>query len=84
MILTYDLITFFIGLELFSLSTYLLVLLKKNKETSIAGIIYILLGGISSCFILLGIAEIYKNIGLTDLEVIKNILKFEKNIVFYG
>lgn len=64
-----DLISVFISIELQSYGLYLLCCLYRNSESSTsAGLIYFLLGGLSSCFILLGIALIYINIGTTNLD----------------
>jgi NADH-ubiquinone oxidoreductase chain 2 len=64
-----DLISAFISIELQSYGLYLLCCLYRNSESSTsAGLIYFLLGGLSSCFILLGIALIYINIGTTNLD----------------
>ena len=64
-----DLISVFISIELQSYGLYLLCCLYRNSESSIsAGLMYFLLGGLSSCFILLGISLIYINIGTTNLD----------------
>ncbi len=64
-----DLISVFISIELQSYGLYLLCCLYRNSESSTsAGLTYFLLGGLSSCFILLGIALIYINIGTTNLD----------------
>jgi NADH-ubiquinone oxidoreductase chain 2 len=64
-----DLISIFISIELQSYGLYLLCCLYRNSESSTsAGLMYFLLGGLSSCFILLGIALIYVNTGTTNLD----------------
>jgi NADH-ubiquinone oxidoreductase chain 2 len=64
-----DLISVFISIELQSYGLYLLCCLYRNSESSTsAGLMYFLLGGLSSCFILLGIALIYVNTGTTNLD----------------
>lgn len=64
-----DLISIFISIELQSYGLYLLCCLYRNSESSTsAGLMYFLLGGLASCFILLGIALIYINVGTTNLD----------------
>ena len=69
LISTNDLVSIFLSIELQSYGLYLLSTINKNSEFStIGGLIYFLLGGLSSCFILLGIALIYANSGNTGLD----------------
>jgi len=69
LISTNDLVSIFLSIELQSYGLYLLSTINKNSEFStIGGLIYFLLGGLSSCFILLGIALIYANSGNTSLD----------------
>ncbi|OJJ41976.1 hypothetical protein ASPZODRAFT_155593 [Penicilliopsis zonata CBS 506.65] len=64
-----DLISIFLSIELQSYGLYLLCTMYRNSESSTsAGLTYFLLGGLSSCFILLGIALIYANLGVTYLD----------------
>jgi NADH-ubiquinone oxidoreductase chain 2 len=67
----------FIAIELQSYGLYILCALYKNSELStFAGLMYFMLGGLSSCFILLGTALLYSNSGTTNLEnfyIINNI-----------
>jgi NADH:ubiquinone oxidoreductase subunit 2 (subunit N) len=66
---TNDLISVFLSIELQSYGLYLLATLYRNSEKSTsAGLTYFLLGGLSSCFILLGIALLYINSGSTNLD----------------
>lgn len=75
-----DLISVFISIELQSYGLYLLCCLYRNSESSTsAGLMYFLLGGLSSCFILLGIALIYINTGTTNLDnfyIINNLYNY--------
>jgi NADH-ubiquinone oxidoreductase chain 2 len=77
LILSSDLISVFLSIELQSYSLYLIASIYRNSESSItAGLTYFLLGGLSSCIILLGICLIYINFGNTSLEniyIINNI-----------
>lgn len=66
-----DLISFYLSLELQSFGLYILATLYKEKESATnAGLKYFLLGGLSSCLILLGVAIIYSYTGMTQLESI--------------
>ena len=72
-----DIVSIFLSIELQSYGLYLLCTLYRNSELSTsAGLTYFLLGGLSSCFILLGTSLLYANYGTTNLEgyyVINNI-----------
>jgi NADH-ubiquinone oxidoreductase chain 2 len=64
-----DLVTIYLAIELQSYGLYLLCAMYRNSESSTsAGLTYFLLGGLASCFILLGIALIYANLGVTYLD----------------
>nr|YP_009240538.1 NADH-ubiquinone oxidoreductase chain 2 [Pyronema omphalodes]AMO66510.1 NADH-ubiquinone oxidoreductase chain 2 [Pyronema omphalodes] len=64
-----DLISMFLAIELQSYGLYIFATLYRNSEWSTsAGLTYFLLGGLSSCFILLGSALLYANCGLTSLD----------------
>nr|NP_775397.1 NADH dehydrogenase subunit 2 [Akanthomyces muscarius]AAO14658.1 NADH dehydrogenase subunit 2 [Akanthomyces muscarius] len=64
-----DLITIFLSIELQSYGLYILSTVYRNSELSTTGgLIYFLLGGLSSCFILLGTALLYAKSGRTSLE----------------
>src|ERR1700743_2842559 len=77
LVLSSDLISVFLAIELQSYSLYLISSIYRNSESSIsAGLTYFLLGGLSSCLILLGISLLYMNSGNTSLEniyIINNI-----------
>ena len=66
LIISNDLIILYLGLELYSLSVYLLLFKNKNKIT----ILYFLLGSISSSFILLAIALLYNSTATLDIKYI--------------
>lgn len=69
LISTNDLVSIFLSIELQSYGLYLLSTIYRNSELSTAGgLIYFLLGGLSSCFILLGTSLLYANSGTTNLE----------------
>jgi NADH-ubiquinone oxidoreductase chain 2 len=64
-----DLISIFLSVELQSYGLYLLCAMYRNSESSTsASLTYFLLGGLASCFILLGIGLIYTNLGVTYLD----------------
>lgn len=64
-----DIVSIFLSIELQSYGLYLLSTLYRNSELSTsAGLTYFLLGGLSSCFILLGISLLYANYGTTSLD----------------
>ena len=64
-----DLISLFLSVELQSYGLYLLCAIYRNSETSTSSsLTYFLLGGLASCFILLGIGLIYANVGVTYLD----------------
>jgi NADH-ubiquinone oxidoreductase chain 2 len=64
-----DLISIFLCIELQSYGLYILSTIYRNSELSTTGgLIYFLLGGLSSCFILLGTGLLYANSGTTSLD----------------
>jgi NADH-ubiquinone oxidoreductase chain 2 len=69
LISTSDLISVFLSIELQSYGLYLLSTIYRNSELSTTGgLIYFLLGGLSSCFILLGTSLLYANSGTTNMD----------------
>lgn len=69
LISTGDLISMFLSIELQSYGLYILSTLYRDSESATAGgLTYFLLGGLSSCFILLGSALLYVNSGTTNLD----------------
>jgi NADH-ubiquinone oxidoreductase chain 2 len=66
---TNDLVSIFLSIELQSYGLYLLSTIYRNSElATTGGLIYFLLGGLSSCFILLGTALLYANSGTTNMD----------------
>ena len=66
---TNDLVSIFLSIELQSYGLYLLSSIYRNSELSTTGgLIYFLLGGLSSCFILLGTSLLYINSGTTSMD----------------
>ena len=88
---TSDLVSIFLSIELQSYGLYLLSTLYRNSELATSGgLTYFLLGGLSSCFILLGTSLLYANSGTTNLDslyVITSISEITKdhtiNILFW-
>lgn len=66
---TGDLISLFLSIELQSYGLYILATLYRDSESATSsGLTYFLLGGLSSCFILLGSAILYVNSGTSNLD----------------
>src|SRR5436305_4286000 len=85
-----DIFSMFISIELQSYGLYLLSTLYRNSElATTSGLTYFLLGGLSSCFILLGTSLLYANSGTTSLEnlyvitSISDIVQDNVNITLY-
>ena len=84
MISSYDLIVFYIGLELQSLSLYVLAAFNQNKtKSSEAGLKYFVLSALSSGLLLYGCSLIYGFSGSTNFYLIsENIHSSEYGNVF--
>ena len=66
---TSDIVSIFLSIELQSYGLYLLSTIYRDSELSTsAGLTYFLLGGLSSCFILLGTSLLYANSGTTNID----------------
>jgi len=69
LISTSDLVSIFLSIELQSYGLYLLSTIYRDSEPATSGgLMYFLLGGLSSCFILLSTALLYANSGTTNLD----------------
>ena len=69
LISTSDLVSIFLSIELQSYGLYLLSTIYRDSEPATAGgLMYFLLGGLSSCFILLSTSLLYANAGTTNLD----------------
>jgi NADH-ubiquinone oxidoreductase chain 2 len=91
LISTSDLVSIFLSIELQSYGLYLLSTLYRNSELATkGGLTYFLLGGLSSCFILLGTSLLYANSGLTNLDGIyiitslSDLSNYENNNFIYS
>jgi NADH-ubiquinone oxidoreductase chain 2 len=64
-----DLVSIFLAIELQSYGLYLLSAIYRDSEPATSGgLMYFLLGGLSSCFILLSTSLLYANSGTTNLD----------------
>jgi NADH-ubiquinone oxidoreductase chain 2 len=80
-----DLGSIYLCIELQSFSLYIISSMHRNSESSTgSALTYFLLGGLSSCFILLGIALLYANSGLTNLDAIYSIVSDSENHIEYS
>ena len=69
LISTSDLVSIFLSIELHSYGLYLLSTIYRDSESSTSGgLMYFLLGGLSSCLILFGTSLLYANSGTTNLD----------------
>lgn len=82
-----DLVTIFLAIELQSYGLYILSTIYRNSESSTsAGLTYFLLGGLSSCIILLGQSLLYINLGNTNLDgiyIIHTIFNSDPSMLAY-
>lgn len=66
---SYDLLSFYLAIEMQSLCFYVLAASKKDSSFSIeAGLKYFILGSLSSVFLLLGMSILYGSSGTTSFE----------------
>jgi len=78
MVTANDLIVSFLGIEILSISMYVLVASERRRATSLeAGLKYFVLGGFSSAFLLYGIALVYGTTGETNIIRIATVLADE-------
>jgi NADH-ubiquinone oxidoreductase chain 2 len=86
LISSYDLISMYLSIELQSFGLYVLSTLYRDSESSTnAGLKYFLLGGLSSCLILLGSGLIYSYTGITNFESLYNLISVsELNYIIQG
>ena len=80
-----DLGSIYLCIELQSFSLYIISSMHRNSESSTgSALTYFLLGGLASCFILLGIGLIYANSGLTNLDGIYSIISDSEKYINYS
>ena len=76
-----ELVTAFIGLEMSSISTYVLIGFRKRSEPSNeASMKYFLLGSFATAFFLYGIAMVYGAAGTTYIDKIQALLEASSSI----
>ena len=70
-----DLLSMYLSIELQSFGLYILATIYRDSGSATsAGLKYFLLGGLSSCLILLGAALVYNFTGLTNFESIYSLI----------
>ena len=70
-----DLITLFVGLELLSISSYILAgMRKKNKESNESAMKYVINGSISTAITLFGMSYVYGLTGTTNMAGMRDVL----------
>ncbi len=85
MISAFDLIVFYLGLELQSLCLYILASFKRDNEKSAeAGLKYFVLSALASGLLLYGCSLIYGFTGSTNFDVISNILDSSNTGAVFG
>jgi formate hydrogenlyase subunit 3/multisubunit Na+/H+ antiporter MnhD subunit len=68
LVLTRDIFNSFVFMEILSISSYALIGLQQNKNSLVAGIKYMLAGGISSFLFLIGVIFAYRFTGTLNLD----------------
>ena len=85
MISSYDLIVFYLGLELQSLCLYILAAFKRTEEKSTeAGLKYFVLSALASGLLLYGCSIVYGFTGSTNFEIISTNLTIENPGAVFG
>ena len=85
MISSYDLIVFYLGLELQSLSLYILAAFKTDNEKSTeAGLKYFVLSALATGLLLYGCSLIYGFTGSTNFQIISNNLNENNTGAVFG
>ena len=70
-----DLLSMYLSIELQSFGLYILATIyRESGPATSAGLKYFLLGGLSSCLILLGLALVYSFTGLTSFESLYSLI----------
>nr|YP_009693744.1 NADH dehydrogenase subunit 2 [Inonotus obliquus]BBN21270.1 NADH dehydrogenase subunit 2 [Inonotus obliquus] len=76
-----DLLSMYLSIELQSFGVYILAtLFRDSRLATSAGLKYFLLGGLSSCLILLGSGLVYFYTGLTNLDSIYSIISISNSL----
>jgi NADH-quinone oxidoreductase subunit N len=78
-------ISFFIGLELLSVSLYALIAYLRNRNNAVeAGVKYLVLAALSSAFLLFGMALIYMDTGSMEFTAIAQKISASSALFFTG
>jgi len=81
LISSYDLVSFFLSIELQSFALYILATVYRDSESATsAGLKYFLLGSLSSAIILLGSGLVYGFTGLTSFEGLYMLCSLSKSM----
>ena len=67
-LITNDAFNLFVFLEISSLTTYILIALSKNKESTLASFNYLIIGTVSASFYVFGIGVLYMMFGTLNIE----------------
>ena len=78
LLLSNDFVLLYLGLELYSYTIYILLLIKETVNTRRVSIIYLIISSLTSGFILISIALIYKGTGTMNIEDSIEIYKTNK------
>jgi len=69
-------VTLFLGLELLSISLYVLIAYRRSRDNSIeAAVKYLILASVSSAFLLFGMGLIYLDTGALEFSAMAQVLK---------
>ncbi len=80
-----DLVSLFLGLELVSIPTYVLLgIVKTDNSGYESALKYFLLSAFASCFFLLGLSYLYGVSGSTNLTVIQSDFTYGKRLMSLG
>jgi proton-translocating NADH-quinone oxidoreductase chain N len=80
-VFTGDIFNMYVFFEIFSISSYILVSFPLKKETAEASVKFLIMGALSTSFILLGVAMLYGLAGTVNIADLA--LKFRQENVFY-
>ena len=80
-----DLILIYLGIELISLSLYVLASIKRSRAKSTeAGLKYFILGALSSGVLLFGLAILYNTLGTTNMLEIQELGEISREVKIGG
>lgn len=65
----FDLITLFVGLEILSISSYILVAMRRGSKATEGAMKYLVIGSIASAFVLYGMSFVYGITGQTNIAL---------------